>query len=163
MKKTKTCFIEGLIQHAILLGLLHVRVDVESCLNSLFNSPLLEMDGGPLSAFVQTPFHHYSDFATGHHVHPKWPVLEEDLTRRRILQGVRALGEPARFPTRLGAWLVHLVPKAAEPGGTPNSTGYPGQGDSSDELRENESYNHRVSCLYYVSVNFPKVELDECH
>ncbi|KAK1805302.1 hypothetical protein P4O66_019646, partial [Electrophorus voltai] len=64
-------------------------------------------DGGPSSAFIQTPFHRYRDTAAGHQVHPKCPELDY-FTSRRLLNEVRALGSPARFPTRLSAWLLQL-------------------------------------------------------
>ncbi|XP_051526394.1 endoplasmic reticulum membrane sensor NFE2L1-like [Myxocyprinus asiaticus] len=109
MRHMKKYFTEGLIQFTILLSLIGVRVDVDTYLNGYF-SPLIETDGGPSSAFIQTPFHHYRDTGAGHQVHPKCPELDYYFTSRRLLNEVRALGSPARFPTRVSAWLVHLVP-----------------------------------------------------
>ncbi|KAK3511708.1 hypothetical protein QTP70_015704 [Hemibagrus guttatus] len=137
MQQKEKCFMDGLIQLTILLSVIGVRVDISSYLNSPFHSPLLEINGGPVSTSVQTPFHYYRDIAAGHHVHPKCPELEDYFTNRRLLNEVHALSSPVRFPTRLSAWLVHLVPEEA-----PNSTGYAGEEDSADETRENESYNH---------------------
>lgn len=111
----KKYFTEGLIQFTILLSLIGVRVDVDTYLSGYF-SPLIETDGGPSSAFIQTPFHHYRDTAAGHHVHPKCPELDYFFTSRRLLNEVRALGSPARFPTRVSAWLVHLVPDEGSDG-----------------------------------------------
>ncbi|XP_073714496.1 nuclear factor erythroid 2-related factor 3 [Misgurnus anguillicaudatus] len=109
MHHMKKYFTEGLIQFTILLSLIGVRVDVDTYLNGYF-SPLIETDGGPSSAFIQTPFHHFRDTAAGHQVHPKCPELDYFFASRRLLNEVRALGSPARFPTRVSAWLVHLVP-----------------------------------------------------
>lgn len=137
---------DGLVQLTILLSLIGVRVDIGSYLNSPFSSPLIEIDGGPSSAFVQTPFHHYRDIAAGHHVHPKCPELEDYFTSRRLLNEVRALGSPVRFPTRLSAWLVHLVPNGVDPKEAQDNNGYAGDEDSTGEAHENESDNHPVSC-----------------
>ncbi|XP_053348881.1 nuclear factor erythroid 2-related factor 3 [Clarias gariepinus] len=112
MQDTKKCLMDGLIHLTILLGLIRVRVEI----GSDPDTRLIEIDGGPSSAFVQTPFHRYRDVAAGHHVHPKCPELEEYLTSRRLLNEVRALGSPVRFPpTQLSAWLVHRVSDGAEP------------------------------------------------
>lgn len=133
-----------LIQFTI-LSFIGVRVDVNFYLNSPFHSPLIEINAGQISTFVQTPFHYYRDIAAGHHVYPKCTELEDYFTSRRLLNQVRALGSPVRFPTRLSAWLLHLVPDGVEPEEPPNNNGYAGEEDSTDETCENESYNHPVS------------------
>ncbi|XP_058233592.1 endoplasmic reticulum membrane sensor NFE2L1-like isoform X1 [Hemibagrus wyckioides] len=142
MQHKKKCFMDCLIQLTILLSFIGVRVDVNSYLNSPFHSPLIEINAGQISTFVQTPFHYYRDIAAGHHVYPKCTELEDYFTSRRLLNQVRALGSPVRFPTRLSAWLLHLVPNGVEPEEPPNNNGYAGEEDSTDETRENESYNH---------------------
>ncbi|KAB5531148.1 hypothetical protein PHYPO_G00137560 [Pangasianodon hypophthalmus] len=147
MQHIKKCFMDGLIQLAILLSFIGVRVNIDSYLNNPFNSPLIEIDGGPSSAFVQTPFHHYRDIAAGHHVHPKCPELEDYFTSRRLLDEVRTLGSPVRFHTRLSAWLVHPVPNGAEPEEAQDNNAYAGDEDSSDETRGNESDNHPEAIL----------------
>ncbi|KAL0166516.1 hypothetical protein M9458_038360, partial [Cirrhinus mrigala] len=103
-----------------------VRVDVDTYLSGYF-SPLIETDGGPSSAFIQTPFHHYRDTAAGHQVHPKCPELDYFFTSRRLLNEVRALG----------AWLVHLVPDDGSDVGEPHDL----SGDPGDE--EINAENHR--------------------
>ncbi|XP_052389052.1 endoplasmic reticulum membrane sensor NFE2L1-like [Carassius gibelio] len=128
MHHMKKYFTEGLIQFTILLSLLGVRVDVDTYLSGYF-SPLIETDGGPSSAFIQTPFHHYRDTAAGYQVHPKCPELDYFFTSRRLLNEVRALGSPARFPTRVSAWLVHLVPDDGSDAGEPHDL----SGDPDDE------------------------------
>ncbi len=128
----KKYFTEGLIQFTILLSLIGVRVDVDTYLSGYF-SPLIETDGGPSSAFIQTPFHHYWD----HQVHPKCPELDYFFTSRRLLNEVRALGSPARFPTHVSAWLVHLVPDDGSDAGEPHDL----SGDLGDE--EINTENHR--------------------
>ncbi|XP_042632519.1 endoplasmic reticulum membrane sensor NFE2L1-like [Cyprinus carpio] len=136
MHHMKKYFTEGLIQFTILLSLIGVRVDVDSYFSGYF-SPLIETDGGPSSAFIQTPFHHYRDTAAGHQVHPKCPELDYFFTSRRLLNEVRALGSPARFPTRVSAWLVHLVPDDGSDAGEPLDL----SGDPDDE--EIDVDNHR--------------------
>lgn len=125
-------------------------MDIDSYLNSTFNSPLIEIHGRPSSAFVQTPLHHHRDIATGHHVHRKCPELE-DFTGLRLFNKVRALGSPVRFPTRLSAWLVHLVPNGAEPEEAQHNTGYAGDEDLTDVSRGNEFDSHPVSCSHLRS------------
>lgn len=132
----KKYFTEGLIQFTILLSLIGVRVDVDTYFSGYF-SPLIETDGGPSSAFIQTPFHHYRDTAAGHQVHPKCPELDYFFTSRRLLNEVRALGSPARFPTRVSAWLVHLVPDEGSDVSEPHDL----SGDPDDEDVNTE--NHR--------------------
>ncbi|XP_073677809.1 nuclear factor erythroid 2-related factor 3 [Garra rufa] len=136
MHHMKKYFTEGLIQFTILLSLIGVRVDVDTYLSGYF-SPLIETDGGPSSAFIQTPFHHYRDTAAGHQVHPKCPELDYFFTSRRLLNEVRALGSPARFPTRVSAWLVHLVPDDGSDVDEPHDL----SGDPGDE--EINAENHR--------------------
>ncbi|XP_071231082.1 endoplasmic reticulum membrane sensor NFE2L1-like isoform X4 [Salvelinus alpinus] len=120
MQNVKKYFTEGLIQFTILLSLIGVRVDVDSYWNGYY-SPL-EINDGPSSAFIQTPFHSLRDNWDGYSVHPKCPELDYFFASRRLLDEVRALGSPARFPTQLSAWLVHQVPDRSEFGEPPNST-----------------------------------------
>ncbi|XP_010891352.2 nuclear factor erythroid 2-related factor 3 [Esox lucius] len=120
MQNVKKYFTEGLIQFTILLSLIGVRVDVDSYLNGYY-SPL-EINDGPSSAYIQTPFHSLRDTWDGYSVHPKCPELDYFFASRRLLDEVRALGSPARFPTQLSAWLVHQVPDGSEFGEPPNST-----------------------------------------
>ncbi|KAK6324142.1 hypothetical protein J4Q44_G00064810 [Coregonus suidteri] len=120
MQNVKKYFTEGLIQFTILLSLIGVRVDVDSYLNGYY-SPL-EITDGPSSAYIQTPFHSLRDNWDGYSVHPKCPELDYFFASRRLLDEVRALGSPARFPTQLSAWLVHQVPDSSEFGEPPNST-----------------------------------------
>lgn len=82
-------------------------MDVDSYLNGYF-TPLLEINLGPSSAYIQTPFHSLRDTLDGYSVHPKCPELDYFFASRRLLDEVRALGCP-RFPTQLNAWLVHQV------------------------------------------------------
>ncbi|XP_071775359.1 nuclear factor erythroid 2-related factor 3 [Centroberyx gerrardi] len=107
MQIAKKYFTEGLIQFTILLSLIGVRVDVDSYLNGYF-TPLLEINLGPSSAYIQTPFHSLRDTLDGYSVHPKCPELDYFFASRRLLDEVRTLGSP-RFPTQLNAWLVHQV------------------------------------------------------
>ncbi|XP_021415538.2 endoplasmic reticulum membrane sensor NFE2L1 [Oncorhynchus mykiss] len=120
MQNVKKYFTEGLIQFTILLSLIGVRVDVDSYWNGYY-SPL-EINDGPSSAFIQTPFHSLRDNWDGYSVHPKCPELDYFFASRRLLGEVRALGSPTRFPTQLSAWLVHQVPDRSEFGEPPNST-----------------------------------------
>lgn len=107
MQNVKKYFTEGLIQFTILLSLIGVRVDVDSYLNGYY-SPLLEIDVGSSSAYIQTPFHSLRDTLDGYSLHRKCPELDYFFTSRRLLEEVRALGSP-RFHTQLDAWLVHQV------------------------------------------------------
>lgn len=127
MQYMKKYFTEGLIQFTILLSLIGVRVDVDSYFNGYVSPLLIEAEGGPSSAFIQTPLHHYRDTAEGYQVHPKCPELDHQLASRRLLNEVRALGSPARFPTRLSAWLVQLVPDGTEGDHPQQIHGDPGQ------------------------------------
>ncbi|XP_038822578.1 endoplasmic reticulum membrane sensor NFE2L1-like [Salvelinus namaycush] len=120
MQNVKKYFTEGLIQFTILLSLIGVRVDVDSYLNGSY-SPL-EINDGPSSAYIQTPFHSLRDNWDGYSVHPKCPELDYFFACRRLLDEVRALGSPIRFPTQLNAWLVHQVPDSSEFREPPNST-----------------------------------------
>lgn len=157
MHHMKKYFTEGLIQLTILLSLIGVRVDVDSYLNGYF-SPLIEADGGPSSAFIQTPFHHYRDTAAGHQVHPKCPELDYFFTSRRLLDEVRALGSPARFPTRVSAWLVHLVPDDDAEIGEPNNlSGDSGNDEINGEnLREEVENDHRTGLSVYQDPTIPR-------
>lgn len=123
MQNVKKYFTEGLIQFTILLSLIGVRVDVDSYLNGYF-SPLLEINQGSSSAYIQTPFHNLRDNLDGYSVHPKCPELDYFFATRRLLDEVRTLGSP-RFPTQLNAWLVHRVPDSdsTELGELSNNTG----------------------------------------
>ncbi|XP_067267212.1 nuclear factor erythroid 2-related factor 3 [Chanodichthys erythropterus] len=152
MHHMKKYFTEGLIQFTILLSLIGVRVDVDTYLSGYF-SPLIETDGGPSSAFIQTPFHHYRDTAAGHQVHPKCPELDYFFTSRRLLNEVRALGSPARFPTRVSAWLVHLVPDDGSDVSEPLDLS--GNPDNEDVNTENhlEEDDHRTGESFGLSVS----------
>ncbi|XP_061112060.1 nuclear factor erythroid 2-related factor 3 [Conger conger] len=122
MLHIKKYLTEGLIQFTILLSLIGVRVDVDTYLNG-YLSPLLETTIGPSSAYIQTDFHNLGDTFDGTSLHPKCPDLDYYFASRRLLREVRALGSP-RFPTRVSAWLVHLVPGGAEASAAAqNSTG----------------------------------------
>lgn len=125
MQIAKKYFTEGLIQFTILLSLIGVRVDVDSYLNGYF-TPLLEINLGPSSAYIQTPFHSLRDTLDGYSVHPKCPELDYFFASRRLLDEVRTLGSP-RFPTHLNAWLVHQVSAADK-----TESGQPSNSDSID-------------------------------
>lgn len=107
MQVAKKYFTEGLIHLTILLSLIGVRVDIDSYLSG-YDSPLIEINLGPSSAYTQTPFHNLRDTLDGYSVHPKCPELDYFFASRRLLDEVRTLGSP-RFPTQLNAWLVHQV------------------------------------------------------
>lgn len=107
MQIAKKYFSESLIQLTILLSLVGVRVDIDSYLTGYY-SPLAEINLGPSSAYIQTPFHVLRDTLDGNGVHPKCPELDYFFASRRLLDEVRSLGSP-RFPTQLNAWLVHQV------------------------------------------------------
>uniref|UniRef100_A0A8B9HDF1 Nuclear factor erythroid 2-related factor 1-like n=1 Tax=Astyanax mexicanus TaxID=7994 RepID=A0A8B9HDF1_ASTMX len=154
MQYMKKYFTEGLIQFTILLSLIGVRVDVDSYLSGYFSPLIIETDGGPSSAFIQTPFHSYRDTAAGYQVHPKCPEFEY----RRLLDEVRALGSPARFPTRLNAWLVHLVPGGLEqqqpgeqtgedPGGAGGELGGENLGNEAEEDENDYEDKNTETCL----------------
>ncbi|KAF7691441.1 nuclear factor erythroid 2-related factor 3 [Silurus meridionalis] len=139
MRRTETRFTDGLIQLTVLLSLIGVRLDLGFYSNSPFESTTVEIGGGPDSAFIHTPLHRYRDIAAG--LHPKCPELEDEFSTRRLLNEVRALGSPVRFPTRLSAWLVHLVPTGTDTG--PEETrGNDGDGDTSDGTHGNETGGH---------------------
>ncbi|KAI4899827.1 hypothetical protein NFI96_016883 [Prochilodus magdalenae] len=147
MQYMKKYFTEGLIQFTILLSLIGVRVDVDSYLNGYVSPLIIETDGGPSSAFIQTPLHHYRDTADGYHVHPKCPEIDNYLVSRRLLNEVRALGSPARFPTRLSAWLVHLVPGSQERDEQEQDSGSQDAGQSnSDNPGNGTDDNNVVAC-----------------
>lgn len=107
MQVAKKYFTEGLIQLTILLSLVGVRVDIDSYLTGYY-PPLTEINLGPSSAYIQTPFHVLRDTLDGYGVHPKCPELDYFFASRRLLDEVRNLGSP-RFHTQLNAWLVHQV------------------------------------------------------
>lgn len=104
MKDLKKYMTEGLLQFTILLSLVGVRVDLESYL-----PPIREIILGSSSAYSPIPFHSLS-------LHPKSPELDSFFTARRLLDEVRALGDPRIPRTELSAWLVHAVPGDAEAG-----------------------------------------------
>ncbi|XP_065327176.1 nuclear factor erythroid 2-related factor 3 [Pelmatolapia mariae] len=108
MQIAKKYFSESLIQLTILLSLIGVRVDIDSYLSGYY-TPLTEINLGPSSAYIQTPFHILRDTLDGYGVHPKCPELDYFFASRRLLDEVRTLGSP-RFHTQLNAWLVHEVP-----------------------------------------------------
>ncbi|XP_051949028.1 endoplasmic reticulum membrane sensor NFE2L1-like isoform X2 [Xyrauchen texanus] len=142
MRHMKKYFTEGLIQFTILLSLIGVRVDVDTYLNG-YLSPLIEIDGGPSSAFIQTPFHLYRDTGAGHQVHLKCPELDYYFTSRRLLNEVRALGSPARFPTHVSAWLVHVVPDDGSDVGEPHDQSGD-SGNDEDTLLNQENEDDEV-------------------
>ncbi|XP_041823005.1 nuclear factor erythroid 2-related factor 3 [Melanotaenia boesemani] len=107
MQIAKKYFTESLIQLTILLSLIGVRVDIDSYLSGYY-TPLAEINLGPSSAYIQTPFHSLRDTLDGYSVHPKCPELDYFFASRRLLDEVRTLGSP-RFHTQLNAWLVHQV------------------------------------------------------
>ena len=107
MQIGKKYFTEGLIQLTILLSFIGVRVDIDSYLSGYY-PPLAEINLGPSSAYIQTPFHVLRDTLDGYGVHPKCPELDYFFASRRLLHEVRSLGSP-RFHTQLNAWLVHQV------------------------------------------------------
>ncbi|XP_051992241.1 endoplasmic reticulum membrane sensor NFE2L1-like isoform X1 [Xyrauchen texanus] len=154
MQHMKKYFTEGLIQFTILLSLIGVRVDVDTYLNGYY-SPLIETDGGPSSAFIQTPFHHYRDTAAGHQVHPKCPELDYYFTSRRLLNEVRALGSPARFPTRVSAWLVHLVPDDGSDVGEPHDLSEYASNDevNTENIRDEVENDHRTGEDFELSLS----------
>uniref|UniRef100_A0A8C6T5I4 Nuclear factor, erythroid 2-like 3 n=1 Tax=Neogobius melanostomus TaxID=47308 RepID=A0A8C6T5I4_9GOBI len=114
MQFAKKYLTEGLIQLTILLSLIGVRVDIDGYLNEYY-TPLIEINLGPSSAYTQTPFHSLRDTLDGYTVHPKCPELDYFFASRRLLDEVRSLGSPRRFPTpQLNAWLVHQVSSATD-------------------------------------------------
>lgn len=131
MQIAKKYFSDSLIQLTILLSLVGVRVDIDSYLTGYY-SPLAEINLGPSSAYIQTPFHVQRDTLDGTGVHPKCPELDYFLASRRLLDEVRSLGSP-RFPTRLNAWLVHQVSATDEAEHGPSTSG---NNDSSLVLEE---------------------------
>ncbi|XP_017282227.1 nuclear factor erythroid 2-related factor 3 [Kryptolebias marmoratus] len=135
MQIAKKYFSEGLIQLTILLSLVGVRVDIDSYLTGYY-SPLAEINLGPSSAYIQTPFHILRDTLDGNGVHPKCPELDYFFASRRLLDEVRSLGSP-RFPTQLNAWLVHQVSATDKaehgPSTSENTDSSPGLEDPGDE------------------------------
>ncbi|XP_072531089.1 nuclear factor erythroid 2-related factor 3 [Salminus brasiliensis] len=170
MQYMKKYFTEGLIQFTILLSLVGVRVDVDSYLNGYFSPLVIETDGGPSSAFIQTPFHHYRDTAEGYQVHPKCPEFDYHLASRRLLDEVRALGSPARFPTRLNAWLVHLVPGGSEQRGDgepqqtdggPAGSGAELEGENLGNEADSDDYKNTEASLSQAEEEAVKDEEEE--
>lgn len=154
-RNTKKYSIDGLIQFTLFLSLIGVRVDIDSYLNGRFNSLLVEIDGGSSSAFIQTPLHHYRDTEAGFHLHHKCPELEYELTSRQLLSEVRALGSPARFPTRLSAWLVHLVPNEAAPQPPPST----GTSTAAQQQSDNTDSHNDADSLHEVTLNQTRQEI----
>lgn len=142
MQIAKKYFTEGLIQLTILLSLIGVRVDIDSYLSSYY-TPLIDINLGPSSAYIQTPFHILRDTLDGYGVHPKCPELDYFFASRRLLDEVRNLGSP-RFPTQLSAWLVHQVSaidKAECGPSASNNTDAPSELESSgDEARDDRQH-----------------------
>ncbi|XP_063308433.1 nuclear factor erythroid 2-related factor 3 [Pelobates fuscus] len=110
MKDLKKYLTEGLLQFTILLSLAGVRVDLDSYL-----PPIREIILGTSSAYSQIPFHSLRDTWEGASLHPKSPDLDSFFTARRLLDEVRALGDPLIPRTEVSAWLVHAVSEDAEP------------------------------------------------
>ncbi|XP_014884494.1 nuclear factor erythroid 2-related factor 3 [Poecilia latipinna] len=129
MQVAKKYFTEGLIHLTILLSLVGVRVDIDSYLTGYY-PPLTEINLGPSSAYIQTPFHVLRDTLDGYGVHPKCPELDYFFASRRLLDEVRNLGSP-RFHTQLNAWLVHQVSSTG-----PSTSGNP---DASVGLESTEN------------------------
>ncbi|XP_030596156.1 nuclear factor erythroid 2-related factor 3 [Archocentrus centrarchus] len=141
MQIAKKYFTESLIQLTILLSLIGVRVDIDSYLSGYY-TPLTEINLGPSSAYIQTPFHILRDTLDGYGVHPKCPELDYFFASRRLLDEVRTLGSP-RFHTQLNAWLVHQVPATDKPecgpstsNSTDSSSGLESPGDESRDVSE---------------------------
>ncbi|KAJ8377223.1 hypothetical protein AAFF_G00265180 [Aldrovandia affinis] len=151
MQHVKKYFTEGLIQFAILLSLVGVRVDVDTYLGGYLSRPLLETAVGPSSAYAQTPFHGARDTPGDGcgGLHAKCPDLERYYlaSGRRLLREVRALGSPRFLPTRLSAWLVHLAPAEADAvTGTQedplSSDGVTGSGGGTEDEDDDRTFLH---------------------
>lgn len=128
----------------ILLSLIGVRVDIDSYLNGYY-TPLIEINLGPSSAYTQTPFHNLRDNLDGYSVHPKCPELDYFFASRRLLDEVRSLGSPRRFPTpQLNAWLVHQVSATDKADLTELQNPLHGEDDDEEEEEEEEegSWEH---------------------
>ncbi|XP_024245821.1 endoplasmic reticulum membrane sensor NFE2L1 [Oncorhynchus tshawytscha] len=100
----KKYFTEGLIQVAILLSLVGVRVDVGPYLPASH-----EMILGPTSTLTQTQFHNQLD---GQDLHPKSVDLDGFFTARRLLGWVRSLDRLRVPSSELETWLVRREPDA---------------------------------------------------
>ncbi|XP_045071737.1 endoplasmic reticulum membrane sensor NFE2L1 isoform X1 [Coregonus clupeaformis] len=103
----KKYFTEGLIQVAILLSLVGVRVDVGPSL-----PPWHEMILGPTSALTQTQFHNLPNQLDGQDLHPKSVDLDGFFTARRLLGWVRSLDRLWVPSSELETWLVRHEPDA---------------------------------------------------
>ncbi|XP_071264857.1 endoplasmic reticulum membrane sensor NFE2L1-like isoform X2 [Salvelinus alpinus] len=103
----KKYFTEGLIQVAILLSLVGVRVDVGPYL-----PPWNEMILGPTSALTQTQFHNLHNQLDGQDLHPKSVDLDGFFTTRRLLGWVRSLDRLRVPSSELETWLVRREPDA---------------------------------------------------
>ncbi|KAK1799405.1 hypothetical protein P4O66_007637, partial [Electrophorus voltai] len=106
MQSLKKYFTEGLIQVAILLSLVGIRVDV----NSYF-PPLREIIHGQSSALTQTQFHNFHNSLDGHGLHPKSVDLDDFNPTHRLLRWVRSLDQLQVPSAELEAWLVHRDPE----------------------------------------------------
>ncbi|XP_070957554.1 endoplasmic reticulum membrane sensor NFE2L1-like [Oncorhynchus clarkii lewisi] len=100
----KKYFTEGLIQVAILLSLVGVRLDVGPYLPASH-----EMILGPTSTLTQTQFHNQLD---GQDLHPKSVDLDGFFTARRLLGWVRSLDRLRVPSSELETWLVRREPDA---------------------------------------------------
>ncbi|KAM3928527.1 nuclear factor erythroid 2-related factor 3 [Leptodactylus fuscus] len=116
MKDLKKYMTEGLLQFAILLSLVGVRVDLDSYL-----PPIREIILGTSSAYSQIPFHSLRDTWEGSSLHPKSLDLDSFFTARRLLDEVRALGNTRVPRTEVSAWLVQSVSGDAAETGTVNA------------------------------------------
>ncbi|XP_058867333.1 endoplasmic reticulum membrane sensor NFE2L1-like [Acipenser ruthenus] len=155
MHYVKKYFTEGLIQFAILLSLVGVRVDVDSYLNSYF-SPLLETSLGPASVYIQTQFHSLRYNLDDYSLQHKCPDLDYYFTSRRLLNEVKSLGTP-RFPiTEVNAWLVHTVARESDTDSSVNGAqntndnennsegahNHPRQGSSQHDHQQSDQHHH---------------------
>lgn len=105
----KKYFTEGLIQMAILLSLVGVRVDVG--LEPYLPPSLHEMILGPTSALTQTQFHNLRNrMEDGQDLHPKSVDLDGFFTARRLLGFVRSLDRLQVPQAELETWLVQREP-----------------------------------------------------
>ncbi|XP_068605469.1 endoplasmic reticulum membrane sensor NFE2L1a isoform X2 [Brachionichthys hirsutus] len=113
MQYLKKCFMEGLIQMAILLSLCGLRLDVG------LPPSWPEMILGSTSALTQAPFHNHLE--DGHSLHPKNVDLEGFFTARRLLGWVHSLDRLQVPHAELETWLVQLDPDPV-PSGLPDQT-----------------------------------------
>lgn len=128
----------------ILLSLIGVRVDIDGYLSGYY-SPLTEINLGPSSAYIQTPFHSLRDNLDGYSVHPKCPELDYFFASRRLLDEVRTLGSP-RFPTQLSAWLVHQVSAGDKPDCGPSTSNTTSAERTEEDVGGHVSDSGREAC-----------------